>query len=180
MLTKKGSTIIESATQDGNRACVTVEYPHHEIHEGNTYRVCKLVEDVANDASFIYLIKVGAKYSHLTANLSCEGKCYAYFYEAPTTSADGTALAEINMNRASTKTNTTNVFYAPTVSDNGIPLCEILINGGTGPQSIGSEVRQDTEFVMKPNTNYLIVCTNKAGLAKDINVNVQWYEESAI
>jgi len=109
MLTKKGSTIIESATQDGNRACV---------------------------------------------------------------------LAEINMNRASTKTNTTNVFYAPTVSDNGIPLCEILINGGSGPQSIGSEVRQDTEFVMKTNTNYLIVCTNKAGIAKDININVQWYEET--
>jgi hypothetical protein len=156
---------------------ISIDYPHHEVHKGNTFRVCRL-SNIANLSYFDYIITTTSMELHLTGALVCEGKSYMALYEGCTYSG-GTEIIPVNMRRSSDNISTAAVVLNPsTVSTtNASILCINLVPGGLGPQSVGSEIRADTEWNLKQNTTYLVRIQNVSGQSKDINFNIQWYEE---
>lgn len=93
------------------------------------------------------------------------------FYAEPTVSADGTPVSVVNHNQRSTNVPTCSVFDAPTTSANGVLLDPYIL--GTDKKAGGSE-RQVNEWVLKPNTYYLILIT--ANSASNYVMKIDWYE----
>ena len=159
-----------------NGAATAIMYAHEKVHDGETYRVCTLNISVADGASMNILIKPGTEI-HLTGVVSAEGKSYIFFYRNPTYTG-GTAATIINMRDIDPNAcDNCEVLINPTVSDVGDELECALLNGGSGPQSVGSEIRQGTEWNLDSNNEYLISVINVSGQVKDLNINIQWYED---
>jgi hypothetical protein len=159
----------------------TITYPHHEVHSGSTFHIsyfCPHDGLIANDANLDLRFTTGAKYCHITWADSTGGDAESYLYEDGNVTG-GTDLAEVNVNRASTKTATAAGAHTPTVTTTGDLLQAIFIPGGTGPRSVGTQVLRGTEWILELNTTYLFRCTNRAGTAQQMGVMLQWYEESA-
>jgi hypothetical protein len=81
---------------------VGMDYPHHKVHEGDTWESSYKSPDaspIADNASLDILIVVGAERAHFTFEGACGGDAELLLYEGTTASANGTRLADANMNR---------------------------------------------------------------------------------
>jgi len=161
-------------------AIVGIDLNHKEVHEGEFFTFGFTFLDVADDA-FAYLrFLTGVKNFHLGLEITVEGKALAFLYRGTTFTAPGDAVAVINNNCASSNTALLTAFSEPTPNALGTLLTpengELLV-GGTGPLSVGAQVKSDEERVAGPNTEYLIAVQNVAGAAKDITIVVAGYEE---
>lgn len=185
-----GDGLVQLADNDGNPlsvdnegALTVISYPHHEIHSGSMYEAAYKspeASDIADNANLDILIQVGAaRTNHTVFDVSAGGDCEVFLYEGTTTSDVGTAMSEVNLNRASTRTSGTTVTHTPTVSAVGVQLTNYWIPGGTGPKSGGggSTPRPGTEWIFDKGETYLIRTTNRAGAAKPVGVVIEWYEE---
>ena len=118
---------------------------------------------------------------HLTGNVIAYGKAYIYFYKGVTISTSGTVITPVNMNDTSSNASTASVYYGGFLTSSGTTWCEVLSPGAPGQPGgkspVGSEIRQDTEFVLKANTNYALYVKNILTTSYDHNINLQWYEE---
>ena len=159
-------------------ALVAIAVPHHEVHEGETFYVSRYAEDVADDASIIILLQVGAtKEAHCTWAAACGGDAEIQVTENPTVNAAGTAMTEFNMNRHSTETATVVATHTPTVAG-GTLMPNYMVPGGSGGNAVGGTTRQNTEWVLDINSDYVIGIFNRSGQARNMSLAVQWYEEA--
>lgn len=160
-------------------APLIIDTVHHEVHEGEMFHASYTDGDVADDASVDMLLTVGAKECHATWEVFAGGQVSVYLYEAPTV-ADGTPITIYNMKRASANTPLSTVKHTPTVTATGTTA---LVNGrilpgGTSPTTrVGGGIRSGTEWILAPDTAYLMRVTNDSGAGIPINVVVEWYEE---
>jgi hypothetical protein len=156
-----------------------ISHPHHEIHDGKTYRVNKLWEDVADDAIVSIAFKNHSSTEmHFSGKVTCEGKAYVYLFENPTLDTLGTLETPINMRRSSSNVSNASAYSNSDYSTGAATEIDVdLVPGGTGPFAVGGEVRGGTEFIFNTASNYILTVQNKAGSAKDININTQWYEK---
>ena len=161
-------------------ASVTVDYEHHEIHSGSHYVVTDYDTDVdILGPKYWHIITPNTtKHIHLIGNFYADGAGIWELYENPTTTGNGTGLAEINSNRNSANTATAQVFYDATNSAAGTLLWKVylgeLVNSANNSGGAGSRSR---EFVLKQNEQYLIKFTPAADdtLA---GVELIWYEHT--
>ncbi len=170
------------AVQDGG--IMSIDYVHNQIHAGVTYRVCRPFIALANNANAVMAIGSSNRFNHFIASISTSGAMWVTLYEVDWTnwhSAFGTNREPVNMQRALP----TNLFKSssivreyPTVTNWGTMLCTSLITGTTGNNSVGSDVRLDTEWVLNTNKFYIIAVSNVAGSGKDVSINMQWYEKT--
>lgn len=174
----------EKFKQDLTDALVIISYPHHEVHAGSMFEVTYKAPDgapLADDATIAFLLRTGAKFDHLVFGTNAGGDAELELLEAPTITDDGAALAELNMNRGSVKVAVTVVTLNPTVTvATGTLLFNDFVPGGSGGNAQGGSgaVRQGTEWILAPNTAYVIRMTNRAGNAQPGALLAQWYEES--
>jgi hypothetical protein len=162
-------------------AQVVIPVSHHEIHEGETFLTSYAASNVANNNSILVHILTGTgQYDHTTWLASGGGDAELEIIEGPTVDADGTPLAVIELKRADSKGPVTTAFHTPTIQADGIDLLPfpVLLPGGRGGNAQGGILRQDTEFIFKPETSYIFRLTNRAGIAKRLSIVVVWYEES--
>lgn len=178
-------TIAEGGTPlkiDGiTGALATISTVHEHVHGAETFEASYKSPDgaeVVDDAFIEMLLQVGARYPHLFFTISCGGDSEAALYEGTTFSDAGTALAANNMNRPIATTATTVVTYTPTITLPGTLLFNNFIPGGVGPKASGGTIRQGTERVLIPGTNYLIRGINRSGNPQPMAIVAQWYEES--
>lgn len=154
-----------------SEALETIDVPHAHIHEGKMFDMCELAT-ITSGSNRDYLVITGAnKFVHFKVTCTADGKGDVAIYEEPTTSANGTGMAELNRNRASAITPEVTVFHTPTVSAVGTMLCDELF--GSGNKS-GGETRADNEWVLKKNTKYLIRVHASANI--DVSTKMNWYE----
>jgi len=59
----------------------------------------------------------------------------------------------------------------------GRVVTDFLVPGSTGGNSNGGVVRQNTEWVLALNTDYVIDLTNIAGNVQPLSIVAQWSEE---
>ena len=156
-----------------------IDFAHLRIHEGKTFRVATLNKSLADNAYYNITFRPTDNI-HFTAEVNSSGKAYVLLYEGITQSA-GIAYTPRNMRRSKTRVAGTTVTLNATVTqascEQAILLGAWLINGGTGPQSIGGAIRSGSEFVFKADTEYVLRLQNVAGGAKDNEFNLQWYTE---
>lgn len=161
-------------------ALKVVDTVHHEVHEGEMFHSEYYAASLANNGSLDIEIATPAdKEAHFVFTINAGGQAVAYLYEAPTV-AGGTAMAVHNMNRRSANLPGTTIVHTPTVSATGTTVLVNgrLLAGGTSVQTrVGGGVRQNTEWILRPGTKYLLRVTNTSGSAVPINVACEFYEE---
>ena len=164
---------------------VFIDFVHHEVHDGNTYQACQKSADgspIADDANYdMLLITGGAAEPHLVFSAACGGTAEVLLYKDTTVSANGALIATQNMRQAlhGIKINTMLAYTTPTITLVGTQIHIQLLPGGSGPgQGVsGGVVRQETEWELAPNTQYMIRVTNRAGSAQPVSIVAQWYEK---
>ncbi len=162
---------------DISGALVNIPVVHHEVHEGEMYQASFVNLAVADDATVDLRLVTGAHYCHFVWDAECGGDGEIQFYEAPTISL-GTQLTVYNMNRPASADNTLDVYHTPTVGAVGTALLHnSVLSGGRGPNASGGSARANTEWILKPNTEYLLRLYNRSGNSQPASIVVQWYEE---
>lgn len=168
--------------QDIDGALVAVLYQHHEIHEGSTFLVSYKSPDaapVADNGTILFIITTHAKYAHMAFRAACGGDMEGELYEGTTvTAGTGFAMVEYNKNRASAKAATVGVRRQMTIVAVGTLIENEFVPGGTGPQAVGGAAATRAEWVLAPNTVYMVRITNRAGNAQPMSLAIEWYEES--
>ena len=159
-----------------DRAVITQAANHHNIHLGRTFTASYLDESVANDASLEFLVQTGALQAHMGLHANGGGSFELYLFEGTTVSAAGTSLAAVQRNRTSSTTATATVTHTPTITADGTQLEVEFIAGGTGGIASGSQGDFHEEWVLAPNTNYLVRVKNVAGVAEEMGLIIDWYE----
>lgn len=160
---------------------VIVDLAHHEVHEGSHFVVTHKTADGAdlpNDGVLEVLLTTGAKDVHAVFEAVVEGDFELDIFENPTVTDDGTALAEVNLNRNSSKVATVVATHTPTTSADGDNLYSKWLLGGVGFFADTALARTDTEFNLKQNEQYLFRLTNRSGSGSPCSWVVQWYEHN--
>lgn len=161
-------------------AVLMIDTPHHEVHEGEMYHASHTVASLANGNNLDLLFRVGAKEAHTVFEIFAGGQVTVSLFEAPTTSANGTALTAYNMKRNSANVALSAVSHTPTVTATGsVALVNgRILPGGTSPTTrVGGGIRQGIEWIFAPNTAYLLRINNSSGGAIACNAGLEWYEE---
>jgi len=164
-----------NAAYDDEGALVTIDYAHHEIHDGNHYIASQAV-DLGNGASRQVAIVTGANEVHVLFSVITEAEGDFTLYEGATWDAPGTGIAEINRKRSSTNTATMAVYYTPTSAATGSATLLQTKHWGSG-KTTGADVRSSNEFILKASTNYLFTITNDTTSNNFITWWLDWYEE---
>ena len=183
---KSDGTIINfaDASERITSAIRTIETEHSYIHEGIFFESFNKFT-LAGGATRVVTIKPAAgTYLHYrpTNLVTSADKVTIEFYEGATvTAATGTAVTPSNHNRNSALTSGVTLLDAPTVTADGTKIAQVYIPGatGTGGTRTGASAGvSNSEWVLKPNTVYMIKVTNGSSGSNDIQINFQWYEES--
>jgi hypothetical protein len=164
----------------------TIDYAHHEIHDGSSYFICTTNEDF-DTAELLNITFTTPALTvagiHILFKVSNTAASRFEILEAPTVTANsGSALAVYNMNRNSA--NVTSVKSIATVPISGATLTSTVTVDGTviytdlaglGRDGGYSEKTHSGEIILKASTTYVFRLTGLAdnGLA---SINLSWYE----
>ena len=158
-------------------AITTVDFAHHELHEGDLYSYCE-VTDLGNGASRNILIRTisTTKIAHIFLVVQTELETGLFLYEDTIVSNNGTDVVEQNRNRNSANTATIVVSHTPTVSNDGTLLC--VKHWGSGRGAGGGD-RSENEWLLKTGANYLLRVTNATANNNQVSIELIWYEHTS-
>lgn len=163
-------------------AALVIDTVHHEVHEGEMFHASHTNGSVSNGANVDVLLATGAAVeTHASWEVFAGGQVTIYLYEAPTVSANGTALTVYNMKRDSLNAPDGLLYHTPTVSATGsVALVNgRILPGGTSPTTrVGGGIRSGAEWILAPDTLYLLRVANTSGGTIAVNVVLEWYEEA--
>lgn len=152
-----------------------VDYAHHEIHAGSHFHASRTV-NLGNGASVDVLITTPntTKHAHMVGSIGVELESHMYFYENPNVTG-GTAIAAYNRNRNSATTAGVTVKHTPTVNSTGTLITESHFGSG---RAAGGERRENAEWVLKQNEDYLLRVTNATANENYVTILLDWYEHT--
>jgi len=170
---------------DYAHAVSVINTAHRHVHDGFFFHMSGRTS-----------LGIGATYNML---ISVPAGCYPHFqdiifnigdspgdifvFEGTTTSADGTPVTAFNRNRNSANTPSLQVFHTPTITGDGSQIHDryIVDNGGLGSNQIGVyRSAQGEEWVLKPDTKYLVRYVNNSGNAIILGFEGAWYEIGSV
>ncbi len=171
---------VELRNGEGTNSLATLEYPHHEIHEGNhfyAYKTASLTNGQVLTLAFI--IPESAKQFHVFMEFDVATACTIDVLEDVTSFAGGAAFTILNNRRdfQDRKASGATCLVGHTGSDLVVPTggTEIYAQSlGAGNRS-GGTLGHDAELVLKRNSNYLFRITNGT-TTQGVTIILQWYE----
>jgi len=123
-------------------------------------------------------VKVPASYvAHMRFRFMAEAKIDYYVYENPTLTGDGTALTEFDMNRTTSNASNVDVFHTPTVSAVGTMIDNGMLGSSGFLTDTGGSISPMRDWIFKESESYLVGANNNDAAAKDIVIQLSWYEE---
>jgi hypothetical protein len=157
----------------------TIDFPHHEIHDGNGYVVTHVSAVLALSATATYLVVVptAGVAPHVLIEYGSEQRSTFKFYESPDVSTVGTAMSAINRSRSSSNTASTLFYVTPTVTTVGTLLYQGYIGtaAGTAGRFAGGSVRGETEWILKKGNSYLAQIMAQSA-SQTVNIEFDFYE----
>lgn len=163
---------------------VTIDGPHHEVHEGDMWQCNVSSTSVAND-KWLSLATNGAIgiQAHFTFTGELDGTALLELIEGATYSTTGSTTASTvayNMHRGKSPSTYSIIKNSSAVSG-GTTLVTEVIPGGEAKQSApgAAGTRPGLEWITDPTKTYIVRLTNKAGAAKAASVAVNFYTHSA-
>ena len=166
------------------RALATIDYSHHEVHEGGSYFVSGVFDVSLNNVyDFQLTTPAGRKWAHLTGIIETEAGTNWWWYENVSIVTPGTTITPRNANRNCpddsmiTAAYILNTNIANANSDTAITSAIALRSGISGSGKLsGGEARQGLELILKAGTSYSLRI--EASTAGYTNFLLSWYEHT--
>lgn len=157
---------------------------HHRIHEGNHFVIHKVSTgiNVANPKYFLIIpppVQPDGSIieMHLIFEVDSDIGGTLEFFENPTVTNNGTALAVISNNRRSSTVSQVLIFEDPIVTNDGTSLFQE--RKGTATIGVGATLgefeRDDEEFILHQVDTYILKFTPLANNA-NITMELNWYD----
>ena len=176
---------VEILVDDSSTAIVTVDFPHHELHEGDFY----YIKNFANDGpqSFLATTPGVGVVAHLQWDVVAEGEYDVLVYEDMTVSNSGVALIAQNANRNSLTGAVIPWFSGPTLDivtcippdelGDGGACGELIWAGkvGVGKKTSASRMT-GYELMMEQGVSYWFQLEKIGVGALYIDWDFNWYE----
>jgi len=151
---------------------------HNLVSDGVVFSCFYSYLLVASATSKWLHVKVPATHKcHIRWRFMSEAKIDYYIYEHPTLTADGTALTEFDMNRETANASNVEVFHTPTITAVGTMIDNGMIGTSGFLFDSGGSVSPMEDWLFKPSESYLIGANNNDAGAKDIVIQLIWWEE---
>ena len=162
-------------------AVTVISEPHRLAHDGFMFHASKKETGILNAGVEECLFITGTKPVHLNRWRveSGGGDIDIDIYEGATVSANGTALSVHCTNRLALNTALTTLYDGPTVTDDGTLIHSQWVpptSSGIGQSADGAQAEAGEEWILAPNTNYLIRVTNNSGDTISIWEEYLFYE----
>lgn len=165
---------------------VTIDYPHHQVHEGESFIYSDLQTGGLNaSANYDVRFSVGAltattRTPHIVIEFIADAFAEVYLYEGTTWTSGGTAAAGINRNR--NIADDTGTLYvaggtALTVNVLGTPIWIGMTTGAKN--AAGGADRGTYEIVTKPSTEYHIRVTSRTAGLKFL-LRIEYYKDLGV
>ena len=176
--------ILDIAQENLTEALRVIDNDHAYIHQGKYFTLSSLDTIAAGQT-----LKVGFKTPLIAGGLihyrpawlvSSVDKLTVEIFEAAEGVAGGVAQTPINRNRNSTEVSGCTVLKGVTTTGDGDLINTTYIPGstGVGGTASGGLLSAANEWVLLPDTQYLIKYTNGSSAANIIFTEFQWYEEA--
>lgn len=155
-----------------------LDVAHWEIHIGHMHHAEHTVGVVANNGTVNVLLRTGDTADHVIFEVSVGGQSAVQLWEAPEVGAVGTEIPSYNMNRTITRTAESLLYHTPTITATSeiTMVNRIIPAGATAQTRVGGQSSKGVEWVLAPNTDYLLRITNTSGGNIPVSVMFEWYE----
>lgn len=177
----RGSVAIRVTAKE-DEGLTTIDVSHAKLHEGKAFAVlCEDTNLATGSSHYISLLTNSAKTVHFRPALlySAESLVCAKLYEGATITG-GTDVEVFNHYRPLSDTATSDVVVknSPTPVDVGTRLPLTVFAGADGQRQsqAGGGGSSPDEWVLKPDTQYLIEVDNIGSSTTDVTVVPYWYE----
>lgn len=158
-----------------------IDYGHEEIHEGHHFFHEEDYE-VPGESELNFILDVKDENIHFVYSVDSD---FAGFtlesYEGVTSDDDGDPVLMINNNRESSNISSLIVRQDETYTAITTEVRIRSASKGTAvnpANSSGGSIQRSNEVILKKNTKYLILITNKSSSANPINVDMSYYEKN--
>ena len=174
----KLDTLIDKFQKDPSGGALDIiDHLHYETHEGDVYYFSHLYESVSNNGTADMYISVGDIPLHATLRVNTGGTSYVNLYDGTSLSATGDDVVPQNKNRLFPNAHEFTVQADPSIDSIGTPMgTGEMLPGGSAGQKAGSSNTERDEWVLAPNTTYMLRVTNKSGGAIHISISSSSYE----
>jgi hypothetical protein len=175
---KTGDTTFQAPRLDvETHALITIDYVHHEIHDGDTFMYHDVTDSLGTGVSIDYMITTPntTKWLHVSHDVEFSGAGTVEIYEAG--DRVGTAAQTLyNRDRNSIKVPTGTLHKA--TSGGTTDGTKIVYWKGGASQSKNSATHgTSSEKILRQNTKYIIRVTSRAE-ANVVSVSIGWYEHT--
>ena len=168
-----------------SHSVTTITEQHRLVHDGMYFIVSGKQTGLVNGGTTEFLVSPPADcFPHIQTMVLNFGRGDVDFeaYEGPTITDNGTPIPAQNVNRNSSITPELNLYANPTTTDDGSQEFQLWVPPtatGTGQSANGIEgLGNANEWVLAPETPWLIRITNNSGATIDWSYQFAWYEVS--
>lgn len=164
-------------TDSSTRALVTIDYPHHEIHDGDLYEVAHYDATVANSAaiSIATIVAIGYE-AHFTLSGAAGGDALLELLEGGTVTG-GDAVTVFNMNRTFDDMTSFAVTDATLAGSPTTLVAEYLPGGSKNKAAaISTGTRPGLEWITDADKIYAVRITNMSGGEVACSLAVNFYK----
>ena len=179
----------------------TIDYSHHEVHEGNSFTVHfdnTTADDDDHRSVIAFTTPAGTKLGHLIMTVSASSPAEVFILEGPATVdlGEGTEVTIFNRNRNSDNTSMMLSLEDPAVAGlattfteaqiagasltGGTAIEHTVLVGGGGPKAVGGLSRGTEEWILGAGTTYLFYLQNIGTNANYHTINLDWYEHTSL
>ena len=160
-----------------SRSLLIIDLALHELNKGDSY-ISSDVTDLGGTANKTFLLVTPntTKWVHLLYVVEHELEITVSFYEGATITSNGTTISSYNRNRNSIKTAKLAVHHTPGVANDGTLIRSQQLGNG---KMAGGASRGINEFILKPNSNYLLRVTNETNNNNVTSSEFHWYEHTS-
>ena len=168
------------STDKATYALNTIDYEHHEIHAGSSFTVSDTQACNTTTLKWMVVTPDSTKYAHMLFELSSTGEA-TYLVTEGADRVAGTNLPAVNRRRVGTPPSST-VTVSRTPTDGTTDGATILYSRRSGITSVASKnveggfARGVHEWVLKPNTKYIVSITTYAEVY--VSLLLDWYEHT--
>lgn len=177
LFARVSDTIVKMVRLDAaTEALITVDYAHHEIHDGTNFCVKGIGELTGAGAQFLIGITTPdtTKYAHFIEELASGDEYTIEMFEGSAFTG-GTPISVMNCNRNSATVATVSLVSAPTVSNVGTLMRAFKTGSG---RSVGGSAGGRAEMILKRNTKYLFRFTHVPTGTGWFGYLFDWYEHT--
>ena len=173
-----GLMFSDLATDSADNSLITIELPHHEVHEGDYFTVtdgATINAGAINRKVWRFTTPDNATRAHFVVTFTTNLAGVLYFYENPTVNAAGAALTVHNNERNSLNVAEVTAKKDTTLTVDGVVLTQLVIGTNAPATRIGGVARISTEWILKQNEDYALIFVAD-GNTTIISMVAEWYE----